>query len=408
MRTKKDPALCAVALWAESKGHLFESVYPWGLTLVVAAVLWNSPPRSCKQNMPNLLSATISVAAIMAGFFATAKAILLSLSNEDTVKQLRKDNGFQRLVGFFWTGIRVHLLTASYAAIGFFFVDKAAEPWFWRWFYGLELLAVLMAATSYRAFRLLATLLRLASSRQTRPVGRKGVKTSAPLSETVYAQDETVTGPPLLEIDRGDYEDEYPSNPEIKRLEGIIKQMPVDGNGYPVVIGGECKAVYGSEIIEGLRVWAIRSKYHQGGPICYVRKNGPMGSVSWDLVSPNIFMTPEDAGEFRIDRLKEIIDSQPQSGDGQPLWVGRKGCAAPRWGANWRGVGVGAYVFDIVAMRLVNEEAICTIRFRDGQASKKKASEIFSTVGAAINEGWRLKFKAEKNAIKNDPENENY
>ena len=165
MNESGDNWISKIAQWITSKGCVVENAYPLVITLTGSVVLWNWRPMPCEENLPDLLSAIISISAIMAGFFATAKAILLSLSNERTVEELRKVDGFRRLVGFFWTGIKVQLLVAAYATVGFFFVDKAKESWFGLWFYCLEVLLLFMATTSYRALHLLSKLLRLVSAK---------------------------------------------------------------------------------------------------------------------------------------------------------------------------------------------------------------------------------------------------
>lgn len=236
-------------------------------------------------------------------------------------------------------------------------------------------------------------------------VDRKENKAPAPLAETVYAQDGTVIGPPLVAIGQGDYETKYygdekreeektdikdaPGINERECLEKIISQLPVDRAGYPLILGGECKICSSDKTHEGLWLQQIYQIF-SGNFICTV---DPLGEV----FANNLIMVHEGWGD--CDWMRAIVNKQPRSGDGAPLWVGRKGCFVIN--EECGKPGFSPCLVDIISMSNVGEDVLCIILNQANKYERReKANEIFVTIDGARS-AWEMKNKAE-NAKKNE------
>lgn len=96
-----------------------ERRYPFYLGAIVFFVCLNFG-FSISENLKEILSATLTIAAIFTGFLATAKSILLSLSRQ-TMKEM-SDSGYKKiLINYIAAGIWLNLILAFYSLAGFFF-----------------------------------------------------------------------------------------------------------------------------------------------------------------------------------------------------------------------------------------------------------------------------------------------
>ncbi len=136
---------------------------PWVVSIIAAvtAYVWaESDPLP--STLGNLLNATVGVSAIAVGFLATAKSILLSMSDKWVVKQLKKVGYYQRLMGYFMTAIRWSFVLAIFSALGLL-LDFQKDPQPRPFLFALWILALAgTGACSYRVIHFFARIVRAA------------------------------------------------------------------------------------------------------------------------------------------------------------------------------------------------------------------------------------------------------
>lgn len=113
-------------------GRLIESSWPYVLGLVVTAIWWWLLGAPFPSPAAGLLSASMTATAVVVGFLATAKAVMLGVASSDVFKRLKE-------AGFIGSLFR-YLFEAVWFGIGFlvlsvfgFFLDRTdvAMPCFY-------------------------------------------------------------------------------------------------------------------------------------------------------------------------------------------------------------------------------------------------------------------------------------
>jgi hypothetical protein len=141
----------------------FERAYPYaGAILCGFGAFYILRSTALQPGFKDLVGAVVNVSAISVGFLATAKSLLLSLSDRSIISRLKQTGHFNTLVGYFLAAVNIWLLLAlvSSALLYLYSADKPPSNWyrilvsFWA---GLLMAGVL----SYmRAIGLLSKILR--------------------------------------------------------------------------------------------------------------------------------------------------------------------------------------------------------------------------------------------------------
>lgn len=99
---------------ARARG-LFERWYPWGfgLLIAVAVLWWNPSAKALYDALKSSLGASVSAAAILAGFQGTALTLLFTLIGTAPIKALRRRGLFGQLVRYHWHAILAMLLAVG-------------------------------------------------------------------------------------------------------------------------------------------------------------------------------------------------------------------------------------------------------------------------------------------------------
>jgi hypothetical protein len=105
-----------------------------------------------------LLSATISVGAILAGFLGTAKSILMTLPPDGLVAKLRTSGYLEDLARYLAEALAASLLFCLVSVFGFFSLAAAWPGWYGAAWIGFAVYGML---TFWRAGRIMLALLRL-------------------------------------------------------------------------------------------------------------------------------------------------------------------------------------------------------------------------------------------------------
>lgn len=108
----------------------FERWYPLaaGVLAFVVALYWDFTLPL--QRATDLLSATISVGAILAGFIGTAKSILMTLPPQGLIAKLRASRYLEDLAHYLAEALGSSLLFCVISVIGFFDIALRWPVWF--------------------------------------------------------------------------------------------------------------------------------------------------------------------------------------------------------------------------------------------------------------------------------------
>jgi len=126
--------------------HIFsqrirDRVYPY-LVAVAATMLWHSLDISFPQNPSNILSATLTLAAILTGFLATAKAILMGLRGTELLKALHQSGYIDDLITYLAEAFWFCFTLSIWVLVGFFVTMSDIYELLW-------ILLSTLAATTY-------------------------------------------------------------------------------------------------------------------------------------------------------------------------------------------------------------------------------------------------------------------
>jgi len=135
----------------------YERFYPLFLATATAFGAWLlgfSLPESATKE---LLSATISFGAILAGFLGTAKSILMALPQMVSAK-LRTSTYMDDLAAYLASALAGSLLISAYSVIGFFDLPSAIKTYYSPLWVGLFVYASL---AFWRVSRIMLLLLRI-------------------------------------------------------------------------------------------------------------------------------------------------------------------------------------------------------------------------------------------------------
>ena len=97
----------------------FEKYYPL-LIAIIAAVLWDAAGIVFPPNPDSLLSSTLTLAAILTGFLATAKSVLMSIAGTKTHSDLHTSGYMDRLIGYLSHAIKTSFGVCIWALVGYF------------------------------------------------------------------------------------------------------------------------------------------------------------------------------------------------------------------------------------------------------------------------------------------------
>ena len=141
----------------------FERWYPWGFGLLVSLLVlwWNPPAKPLYDALEKSLGASVSAAAILAGFQGTALTLLFTLIGTAPVKALRRRGLFGQLVRYHW-----HAILAMLLAVGGSVSLLAAQgvvPDFGEWSRwvaaGVAFIVVYATLTTFRVTSLMVLIL---------------------------------------------------------------------------------------------------------------------------------------------------------------------------------------------------------------------------------------------------------
>lgn len=132
-----------------------ERWYPW-IFGAAAGVVWYRFGPSLPMD-GNFLSSALTLGSILAGFLATAKAILLGMQGSQIMRDLRRSGYIRDLVAYLRSGIYASFSFSIVSLAGFFNLSGNAV-------YGAVwcAMAVLAAAAFYRVVQILLRVLHFA------------------------------------------------------------------------------------------------------------------------------------------------------------------------------------------------------------------------------------------------------
>lgn len=113
--------------------------------------------RRFPETPDNLLAATGNTVAVLVGFLAASKAIVLSISESRVFERLKQAGYNDLLFSYFYQGISWGICFLAVSIFGFFFSNRAPPDWYkFAWVY----LAFLSFFCFIRVVKILFKLLR--------------------------------------------------------------------------------------------------------------------------------------------------------------------------------------------------------------------------------------------------------
>lgn len=106
-----------------------ERIYPY-VVGAVSAVAWLGFDGPFPEHTKEFLAASISFAAILTGFIATAQSILMALPSESIMGQLRRSGYIADIVAYMREAILGLMMFALVNVVGFFFDPSALPRWY--------------------------------------------------------------------------------------------------------------------------------------------------------------------------------------------------------------------------------------------------------------------------------------
>lgn len=135
-----------------------EKSYPV-IGAAITAAAWCLVSPKLPEDEKEFLAAAISLGAVLTGFIATAKTILMALPSEGVAQALRSGVYWKRLIKYLAEALSGCLLFSVFSLFGFFLLtkDEITLPWW----YGLawSSLGVYALLAFYRVSRILFTII---------------------------------------------------------------------------------------------------------------------------------------------------------------------------------------------------------------------------------------------------------
>lgn len=104
----------------------FERYYPHGLAIIAGSLWWYFSPRF-PSDEKEFLAAALSFAAVLAGFTATAQAILMSLPSDSVMGRLRATGYVNELIAYIGASLHSSILFCLLNILGFFVLDSTQK-----------------------------------------------------------------------------------------------------------------------------------------------------------------------------------------------------------------------------------------------------------------------------------------
>lgn len=140
-----------------------ERNFPAALALAATFTWWYCGPTFPKE-VKEFLAAALGLGAILTGFVATAKAILVALPSDRLMGSLRRSGYINDLVLYLAQALYGCLLFSIFCLVGFFLIATDARDSLPKWYEITWIgLGVFATAAFYRVSRLLFVLLKLGS-----------------------------------------------------------------------------------------------------------------------------------------------------------------------------------------------------------------------------------------------------
>ena len=115
-------------------GLLIEKAWPYLAGAVFSLGWYFFLGARFPTHVDNLMLATGTTSAVIVGFLATAKAIVLGLTNTPTFRAL-KDTGYSTILfRYFFEAILLGMLLLIFSIAGFFLPDNGSQPQAPLWF----------------------------------------------------------------------------------------------------------------------------------------------------------------------------------------------------------------------------------------------------------------------------------
>lgn len=157
-----------------SPALFWEQVYPYAIGSCAAAAWWYLGISMPKGSLPDLLSAALTLGAILTGFLATSKTILFGMKSSLLMRQLRKAGYATTLMSYLGQGIWISFLFSILCLAGFFVPESFCETFGVVWIF----LGVTAAAAFYRVTKIILLLLKREDEDSDAPATEKANESS--------------------------------------------------------------------------------------------------------------------------------------------------------------------------------------------------------------------------------------
>lgn len=111
-------------------GRHAELAAPYLFAIGVTAIWWFVGCQTFPSQPSGLLAASGGASAVLVGFLATAKTVILSLSGAKVFKALKEAGFTKALFGYLYWAIIWGILFLILSVVGFFVTDVATPSWF--------------------------------------------------------------------------------------------------------------------------------------------------------------------------------------------------------------------------------------------------------------------------------------
>lgn len=108
------------------------------------------PPETSTQ----LITSILSVSAIIVGFLATAKSILISMDGSRVVRMLKEARKYDSLVQYFMSAINWSMILAGTSAVVLLVDTKESKDWHWIPFAIWCTILTIASCSAYRVIRI--------------------------------------------------------------------------------------------------------------------------------------------------------------------------------------------------------------------------------------------------------------
>jgi len=107
--------------------RIIERAYPYAISICVALLIWSEGFAPAQGKSDGLLTAAISVSAILMGFLGTAKAMLLSFSSSRFAWMKTNQMVWKLLLGYLRAAFRLSMISCA-ASLALLSLDQAKLP----------------------------------------------------------------------------------------------------------------------------------------------------------------------------------------------------------------------------------------------------------------------------------------